>query len=115
MVFAGWLAGVGPATSRAAHALHAGHRRDHPRLHVGGRSPGRCAGALAVAPGGRHHRSVIAHNRKSGDWGFSSRGFMPALLWSIAFTVPLVAALWFIGHAMGPAPIRRAPCSTFSM
>ncbi|MDO8678951.1 MAG: CPBP family glutamic-type intramembrane protease [Acidobacteriota bacterium] len=55
----------------------------------------------------------IAHNRKSRDWGFSSRGFLPALLWSIALTVPLVAALWFIGHAMGPAPIRRAPLLDF--
>lgn len=55
----------------------------------------------------------IAHNRKSRDWGFSSRAFMPALLWSIALTVPLVAALWFIGHAMGPAPVRRAPLLDF--
>ena len=51
----------------------------------------------------------IAHNRKSRDWGFSRRAVLPALLWSIGLTVPLVAALWFIGHAMGPAPIRRAP------
>jgi membrane protease YdiL (CAAX protease family) len=55
----------------------------------------------------------IAHNRKSGDWGFSRRAFVPALLWSIALTVPLVAALWFIGHAMGPAPIRREPLLDF--
>lgn len=55
----------------------------------------------------------IAHNRKSGDWGFSSRAFVPALLWSIALTVPLVAALWFIGHAMGPAPVRREPLLDF--
>ena len=55
----------------------------------------------------------IAHNRKSREWGFSSRAFVPALLWSIALTVPLVAALWFIGHAMGPAPIRRAPLLDF--
>jgi membrane protease YdiL (CAAX protease family) len=55
----------------------------------------------------------IAHNRKSGDWGFSGRAFLPALLWSIALTIPLVAALWFIGHAMGPAPIRRAPLLDF--
>lgn len=55
----------------------------------------------------------IAHNRASGDWGFSGRAFIPALLWSIALTVPLVAALWVIGHAMGPAPIRRAPLLDF--
>lgn len=55
----------------------------------------------------------IAHNRKSRDWGFSSRAFVPALLWSMALTVPLVGALWFIGHAMGPAPIRREPLLDF--
>ena len=55
----------------------------------------------------------IAHNRKSRDWGFASKAFVPALLWSIALTVPLVAALWFIGHAMGSAPIRRAPLLDF--
>lgn len=55
----------------------------------------------------------IAHNRKSGEWGFSSRAFLPALLWSIALTVPLVAALWFTGHAIGPTPIRRAPLLDF--
>lgn len=55
----------------------------------------------------------LAHNRKSGDWGFSSRAFVPALTWSIALTVPLVAALWFIGHAMGPAPVRREPLLDF--
>jgi len=55
----------------------------------------------------------IAHNRKSGDWGLSRRAFVPALLWSVALTIPLVAALWFIGHAMGPAPIRRAPLLDF--
>ena len=55
----------------------------------------------------------IAHNRKAGDWGFSGRAFAPALLWSIGLTVPLVAALWFIGHAMGPAPTRPAPVLDF--
>ena len=50
-----------------------------------------------------------AHNRKSRDWGFSMRAFVPALLWSIVLTVPLVSALWFIGHATGEAPSRRAP------
>jgi hypothetical protein len=39
--------------------------------------------------------------------------FLPALLWSIALTLPIVAALWFIGHAMGPPPIRRAPLLDF--
>lgn len=55
----------------------------------------------------------IAHNRKSGDWGFSRRAFVPALLWSIALTVPLVAALWLVGHAMGRAPARPAPLLDF--
>lgn len=55
----------------------------------------------------------VAHNRKSGDWGFSSRAFAPALLWSIALTVPLVAALGFIGQATGEAPARRAPLLDF--
>jgi membrane protease YdiL (CAAX protease family) len=55
----------------------------------------------------------MAHNRNSRDWGLSSNAFLPALLWSIALTVPLVAALWYIGHAMGPAPSRRAPLLDF--
>lgn len=55
----------------------------------------------------------IAHNRQSREWGFSGRAFVPALLWSIALTVPLVAALWFIGGALGPAPIRREPLLDF--
>jgi hypothetical protein len=55
----------------------------------------------------------MAHNVKSQDWGFSGRAFLPALWWSIALTVPLVAALWLVGHAMGPAPIRRAPLLDF--
>ena len=55
----------------------------------------------------------IVHNRKFGDWGFSRRAFAPALLWSIGLTVPLVAALWFIGHATGPAPSRPAPVLDF--
>lgn len=55
----------------------------------------------------------VAHNLKSRDWGFSGRAFLPGLLWSIALTIPIVAALWFIGHAMGPAPTRRAPLLDF--
>lgn len=55
----------------------------------------------------------VAHNLKSRDWGFSGRAFWPALLWSIALTIPIVAALWFAGHATGPAPIRRAPLLDF--
>ena len=54
-----------------------------------------------------------AHNLKTRDWGLSGRAFLPALLWSIALTLPLVAALWFIGHATGTAPIRRAPLLDF--
>lgn len=55
----------------------------------------------------------IAHNRKSRDWGFAKRALAPALLWSIVLTVPLVAALWFIGQATGTAPTRRAPLLDF--
>ena len=55
----------------------------------------------------------MAHNLKSGDWGFSRRAFWPALLWSIVLTIPIVAALWLIGHARGPAPMRRAPLLDF--
>ena len=55
----------------------------------------------------------IAHNRTSRDWGFSTRALLPALLWSIALTVPLAAALWFIGQATGTAPVRRAPLLDF--
>lgn len=55
----------------------------------------------------------IAHNLKSRDWGLSRGAFGPALLWSVALTIPIVAALWLIGHAVGPAPIRRAPLLDF--
>lgn len=55
----------------------------------------------------------VAHNRSSRDWGFSARAFLPALWWSIALTIPVAAVLWFIGHAMGHAPIRRAPLLDF--
>lgn len=53
------------------------------------------------------------HNVKTGDWGFSWRAFSPALLWTMALTVPLGAALWFIGHAQGPPPARPAPLLDF--
>lgn len=55
----------------------------------------------------------VAHNLRSRDWGFSRRAFLPAFLWSVALTIPLVAALWFIGHAIGQAPIRRSPLLDF--
>src|SRR5687767_8152846 len=55
----------------------------------------------------------IRHNMKKGDWGFSRRAFWPAFGWSIALTVPLGAALWFIGHAQGPPPLRPAPLLDF--
>lgn len=65
----------------------------------------------------------VAHNTKSrdlsavasakADWGFSRPAFLPALGWSIALTVPIGLALWVIGHAMGPAPVRRAPWLDF--
>jgi Type II CAAX prenyl endopeptidase Rce1-like len=55
----------------------------------------------------------VAHNLKSRDWGFSGRALLPGLWWSIALTVPLATALWLVGHAMGAAPIRRAPLVDF--
>jgi membrane protease YdiL (CAAX protease family) len=55
----------------------------------------------------------MAHNLGTGEWGFSGRAFLPALLWAIALTLPMVAALWFIGHATGTAPVRRAPLLDF--
>ncbi len=51
----------------------------------------------------------VAHNLKHGDWGFSRRAFLPGLGWSMALTMPIAVALWFIGHALGPAPVRQAP------
>ena len=55
----------------------------------------------------------IRHDLKTRDWGFSRRAVWPALTWSIALTVPLGAALWFIGHAQGPPPSRPAPLLDF--
>jgi len=55
----------------------------------------------------------VRHNLRTGDWGFSRRAFWPALVWSMALTVPLGAALWFIGHAQGPPPARPAPLLDF--
>jgi membrane protease YdiL (CAAX protease family) len=56
---------------------------------------------------------VIAHNVKSGDWGFSRRAFVPALKWTVILTTPIVLALWVIGHSMGPAPDRARPWLDF--
>lgn len=53
------------------------------------------------------------HNMRTGAWGFSGRAFRPALGWSIALTVPLGAALWFIGRAQGAPPSRSAPLLDF--
>lgn len=55
----------------------------------------------------------IRHDSKSGDWGCSRRAFWPALGWSVALTVPLGAALWYIGHAQGAPPSRPAPLLDF--
>jgi len=55
----------------------------------------------------------VRHSLKTGDWGFSWRAFWPAMAWSMALTVPLGAALWFIGHAQGPPPARPAPVLDF--
>jgi membrane protease YdiL (CAAX protease family) len=56
---------------------------------------------------------VIAHNIRTGEWGFSRRAFLPALVWTALLTTPIALALWFIGHAMGPAPPRVAPWLDF--
>jgi hypothetical protein len=53
------------------------------------------------------------HNRRTHDWGFSGKAFWPALAWSAAATAVLGAALWWIGHAMGPPPRRDAPLLDF--
>jgi hypothetical protein len=55
----------------------------------------------------------VRHNMKTRAWGFSRRAFWPALVWSTALTVPLGAALWFIGHAQGAPPVRPAPLLDF--
>lgn len=55
----------------------------------------------------------VAHNVKTRDWGVSSRAFFPALTWTIVLTVPIAGALWLIGHALGPAPIRPNPWLDF--
>ena len=55
----------------------------------------------------------VRHNMKTGEWGFSRRAFWPALGWSTALTVPLGAALWFIGHALDAPPAPRAPLLDF--
>jgi membrane protease YdiL (CAAX protease family) len=55
----------------------------------------------------------IRHNMATRDWGFSRGAFWPALGWAIALTVPLGAALWFIGHARGTAPVRSSPLLEF--
>lgn len=54
-----------------------------------------------------------AHNLRSGDWGFSTRAFLPGLGWTIALTIPIAGALWLIGHALGPAPARARPWLDF--
>ena len=53
------------------------------------------------------------HNMKTRDWGFSRGAFWPALAWSIALTVPLGAALWYIGHALEAPTARPAPLLDF--
>jgi membrane protease YdiL (CAAX protease family) len=55
----------------------------------------------------------IAHNRKTHAWGFSPRAFLPALKWAAILTTPIALALWAIGHASGPAPVRPQPWLDF--
>lgn len=55
----------------------------------------------------------VAHNVRSGDWGFSRRALVPAFRWTIALTIPIVTALWVIGHRIGPAPVRPSPLLDF--
>lgn len=56
---------------------------------------------------------VVAHNIRTGEWGFSRRAFLPALMWTALLTTPIALALWFIGHSLGPAPPRSAPWLAF--
>jgi hypothetical protein len=53
------------------------------------------------------------HNRRTRDWGFSPNAFLPALMWATLATALLGAALWWVGHRMGPAPRREAPLLDF--
>lgn len=55
----------------------------------------------------------VAHNRQTGDWGFSRRAFRPALAWAALLTAVFGAALWGIGHRLGPPPPREAPWLDF--
>jgi membrane protease YdiL (CAAX protease family) len=56
---------------------------------------------------------VVAHNVRTGDWGFSGRAFLPALKWTALLTTPIALALWMIGHAAGPSPTRSQPALDF--
>lgn len=50
---------------------------------------------------------VAAHNTRTGEWGFSRRAFVPALVWTALLTMPIALALWWIGHNAGPPPRPR--------
>ena len=55
----------------------------------------------------------VMHNRRTHDWGFQPRAFLPALAWAAALTLLFGALLWEIGHRMGAAPHRNAPLLDF--
>ena len=56
---------------------------------------------------------AAAHNRRTGDWGFSGKAFWPALRWSMMLTALFGAALWWVGRALGAPPQRDAPLLDF--
>lgn len=56
---------------------------------------------------------AIAHNRRTHDWGFTAKAFLPALMWSAILTVVFGGILWWAGRRFGPPPDRDAPLLDF--
>ena len=48
----------------------------------------------------------VAHNRRTGEWGFTRRAFWPCLAWSAVLTALFGGALWWIGSQFDPPPHR---------
>jgi hypothetical protein len=56
---------------------------------------------------------AIVHNRRTHDWGFNAKAFLPALAWSAILTAVFGAVLWWVGRQFGPPPHRDAPLLDF--
>jgi hypothetical protein len=56
---------------------------------------------------------AIVHNRRTHDWGFNAKAFLPALAWSAILTAVFGAVLWWAGRQFGPPPHRDAPLLDF--